>query len=250
MEMCMRARTVSRLGVLTVGVAAAVLVTVGPASAHVTVNPGNAVQGGFAKLAFRVPNEKDTASTVKLEVVIPTTAPIAFLSVKPVPGWTAVLETTKLTAPIKTDDGEITEAVSKITWTVSGVDSAIRSGQFQEFEVSAGPLPKVDQIIFKALQTYSDGDIVRWIDEPVAGGKEPDHPAPVLKLSAGTATVPVAGPTVEAQAVPTASKDGGASGGWALGIGIAALVAALAALALAVQTRRGTRSAASAGSAS
>ena len=47
--------------------------------------------------------------------------------------------------------------------------------------MSLGPLPTADQIVFKALQTYSDGEIVRWIDE--AAGAEAEHPAPVLKLT-------------------------------------------------------------------
>jgi MYXO-CTERM domain-containing protein len=38
----------------------------GAASAHVTVNPGEATQGGFTKIAFRVPNERDNASTAGL----------------------------------------------------------------------------------------------------------------------------------------------------------------------------------------
>jgi periplasmic copper chaperone A len=44
--------------------------------------------------------------------------------------------------------------------------------------VLEGVLSAVDRIVFKALQTYSDGDVVRWIEEPVAGEPEPDHPAP------------------------------------------------------------------------
>jgi hypothetical protein len=39
----------------------------------------------------------------------------------------------------------------------------IKPGQFQEFDVSLGPLPNVDQLVFKALRYYSDGDTVRWI---------------------------------------------------------------------------------------
>ena len=34
-------------------------------------------------------------------------------------------------------------------------DAAIKPGQFQEFEVSHGALPETDQMISKALQTYS-----------------------------------------------------------------------------------------------
>jgi len=79
---------------------------------------------------------------------------------------------------------EISEVVSRITWTASAPDTAIKPGQFLEFPLSLGPLPDTDKIIFKALQTYSDGSVVRWIDEPpAAGGTEPEHPAPALALS-------------------------------------------------------------------
>ena len=43
-------------GLATLGLAA-------PASAHVTINPITAVQGGYAKFALRVPTERDDAST-------------------------------------------------------------------------------------------------------------------------------------------------------------------------------------------
>ncbi|MCU7728636.1 YcnI family protein [Actinoplanes sp. KI2] len=157
-----------------------------PASAHVTVNPNTATPGGYTKVTFRVPNEKDSANTTKLEVNLPAGQPVASVSIKPLPGWTAVADKTKLATPIKSDDGDITEAVTKITWTADA-SSAIKPGQFQEFDVSLGPLPESGQMVFKALQTYSDGDIVRWIDDPTTDGTEPEHPAPVLKLTAATA---------------------------------------------------------------
>jgi uncharacterized protein YcnI len=86
----MRLTLVARAGTL-VAVAAAVSVFAfaGPASAHVTVNPNTATQGGYTKLTFRVPNEKANANTVALEVNLPPTAPIRSVSVKPVAGWTA-----------------------------------------------------------------------------------------------------------------------------------------------------------------
>jgi hypothetical protein len=40
------------------------------------------------------------------------------------------------------------------------------------------------QAVLKTLQTYSDGTIVRWIDDTAAGQPEPEHPAPVLTLTA------------------------------------------------------------------
>jgi len=232
----MRRTNLVRAGVALGGAVMAVFAFAAPASAHVTVNPTTATQGGYTKVTFRVPDEKDTANTVKLEVTLPEDTPIASVSVKPLPGWTVVPQTTKLKTPIKSDDGDVTEAVTKITWTAdpSGV---IKPGQFQEFDVSLGPLPKVNQIVFKALQYYSDGDIVRWIEEPSAGAAEPEHPAPTLKLTAanaapaGDADGDAAGPTTAA-ADTSAGGDKSSSGGLGLGFGIAGLVAGLIGLVL------------------
>jgi hypothetical protein len=91
---------------------------------------------------------------------------------------------------------------------------------------------------FKALQTYSNGQVVSWIDVPAAGSSdEPEHPAPTLKLA------PVSGgaapPAAPASSAPPASDDvskGSVTGAYVLG-GIG-LVAGLAALALAASGRR------------
>ena len=224
----MKRSLLGRVGAVSATAAVIVLAVAGPASAHVTVNPNTAAQGAYTKVTFRVPTESDTASTTKIEVDLPSDTPIASVAVKPLPGWTAVTEKSKLQTPLTDDDGaSITEAVSKITWTASA-GSEIKPGQFQEFDVSLGPLPdKATQVIFKALQTYSDGSIVRWIDSPAADGSEPDHPAPTLKLTAATATASAA-PTILAAA--STASDSGSRG--ALGWGIAALVVAVIALVL------------------
>ncbi len=152
------------------------------AAAHVTVDPGEAAKGGYAALAFRVPNERPDSGTTSLEVNIPEDAPIANVSVKPTPGWTYQVERRTLDEPLEVHGNEVTEVVSKITWT----GGTINPGEFQEFEISAGPLPEdVDQMLFPTIQTYASGEVVRWIDEPLEGGEEPEHPAPLLTLVAG-----------------------------------------------------------------
>ncbi|GAA0991824.1 YcnI family protein [Acrocarpospora macrocephala] len=154
-----------------------------PALAHVTINPGTAEKGGFAKVAFRVPNERDDASTTKIEVSLPVDHPLPFVSVRPVPGWDVKVTESKLPAPVQSKYGEITEAVTKITWSGGKVEA----GQFQEFEVSMGAMPdNVDQLVFPTTQTYSSGEVVKWADEPKADGTEAEHPAPTLKLIAPT----------------------------------------------------------------
>jgi uncharacterized protein YcnI len=223
-------------------VVACVALTPGVASAHVTVSSAGAVQGGYAKITFRVPNEKATAGTAKLEVVLPTDKPVVSVSTKPLPGWTVAVEKAKLATPVKTADGEITEAVSKITWTAAA-DAVIQSGQFQEFDLSMGPLPEADQMVFKALQTYSDGDVVRWIEEP-SGTTEPEHPAPVLKLAkaGGAAAAPAATAgapdTATASDADSASDEGDDRDGLTLSLAIAGLVVAVGGLIVALLAYR------------
>jgi uncharacterized protein len=188
---------------VTIAAAAAVVLPATAAFAHVTVNPRSAPQGSYTKLAFRVPNERDDADTTKIEVDFPADHPLASVSVRPHAGWNYTVVKTKLASPIKSDDGDISEAVSQITWT----GGAIKPGEFDEFEVSVGPLPDdVDSLTFKTLQTYRDGQVVRWIEEASPGGSEPDHPAPVLKLTkaapdsgSSTASTATTAPPAQAQ---------------------------------------------------
>lgn len=164
----------------------AVMVMAAPAYAHVTVSPDQAVAGGLTRVAFRVPNESDTESTTKVEVYLPENAPVASVSTMPVPGWTVVVTKRKLDKPIDLQGSQVSEVVSVITWNAASADAAVKPGQFQEFPVSLGPIPSgAKQMVFKTLQTYSDGAVVRWIDEPKEGA-ELEHPAPVLNVTAAS----------------------------------------------------------------
>ncbi|TDC80824.1 DUF1775 domain-containing protein [Micromonospora sp. KC606] len=222
-------RTATAATLAITAVTTAVLGFAGPASAHVTVNPREATQGGYGRFAFRVPNESDTASTNKLEVVLPENAPVGSVSTMPVPGWTVAVEKRRVDPPIEVHGSQITEAVAKLTWTATG-DAAVKPGQFQEFPVSMGPLPKVDRMVFKVLQTYTDGNVQRWIEEPAAGAEEPANPAPVLTLTAASPSPSVA---AGAPAAPVeADDDDDDSPGVATGLGVAGLVAGLAGLLL------------------
>ncbi|MDQ2796049.1 MAG: DUF1775 domain-containing protein [Actinomycetota bacterium] len=124
------------------------------ASAHVTVTSPGAAQGGYSVVTFRVPNEEASATTTKVVMQLLTDTPIASVSLQPITGWTAVTTSIKLATPIKTDDGDVARAVSQITWTAS-VDTAIKPGEFQQFNAEMGPLPSMSSITVKALQTYS-----------------------------------------------------------------------------------------------
>jgi uncharacterized protein YcnI len=162
--------------------AGAVLAAASPAGAHVEIDPGSQPKGATVTFAFRVPDEEDNASTVRLDVQFPTDHPIANVLVEVKPGWTFTTQTQKLTKPITTADGTFSTAVTEISWVSAG--GQITPGGFDRFEVFGGPLPKnTSQLTFKAVQTYSNGDVVRWIELPTKGAPTPDHPAPVMRLT-------------------------------------------------------------------
>lgn len=169
---------VSRIAVATGIAASSVLLLSGTAFAHVSVQPqGAAAKGGYATVNFKVPNERDNASTVKLEVSLPADHPMASAMPQPVPGWKAVVTKAKLAKPLEVHGKQITEAPSKITWTADG--GKIAPGEFQQFPVSLGRLPEdTDQLVFKALQTYDNKEVVRWIEEAKEGAPEPESPRP------------------------------------------------------------------------
>lgn len=213
----------SRIAVAGGVAASAVLLLAGPASAHVSVQPqGEAAKGGYATINFKVPNERDDASTVKLEVNFPTDHPLSSVSPQAVPGWKIDVTKATLAKPLEVHGQKVTEAVSKVTWTADA-DAAIKPGYFQQFPLSVGQLPEdADQLVFKTLQTYSSKEVVRWIEETPASGKEPENPAPVLTLtdasadahgataddkSTGSASAEKAGHTTTASATSDSAND-------------------------------------------
>ncbi|MCX4856254.1 YcnI family protein [Streptomyces canus] len=215
-----------RIGLGSALAAAAVLTAAGAASAHVTVHPESYAKGATdGALTFRVPDESDTASTTKVQLFLPTDHPLLGVLVSPHDGWTAKVTDTKLKTPVKTDDGTITDAVSEITWT----GGKIGPGQYEDFDVAFGQLPDdTAQLTFKTLQTYSDGKVVRWIEEAAQGDEEPENPAPVLKLTAAGTTSATASQT---SAVASKESKAAASDSTARGLGVAGLVVGVLGLA-------------------
>jgi uncharacterized protein len=180
--------------------ACALLALPAAAQAHVLVI-GNAPAGGEVRLDVRVPNEQDNATTTKLQVQLPKG--FAEANVEPVPGWTFKVKKVKLDPPVKTDDGEITEGVGEIDWTADSQADGIPVGGFQDFGLEVLiPGKAGDKLTFKAIQTYSNGDVVRWI-----GPEGSDSPAPVVTVTAAQNEdgTPAATPTAASTPAPTAT---------------------------------------------
>jgi periplasmic copper chaperone A len=168
------------------------------ASAHATVIPASARPGETRTLTFRVPNERDGAQTVRVEVFVPAGVP-AKPGVRR--GWSAA------------------HTGREIDWTADTPDDAISGDSPKDFQLGVGPLPHADRLVFKVLQHYSDGDVVRWIQDPTAGG---DRPAPTLQLTATGRP-------------GTASGSSSSAAGWAV---LAVFAAAAAGAALIAGRRR------------
>jgi uncharacterized protein len=209
-----------------------------PASAHVTVHSADAAPGGYAELTFRVPTERNDASTVKLQVNFPADDPLASISVKPHPGWTFAVTNKKLAKPLTTDDGSVTSVVSAITWTAKP-GQGIGPGEYDDFSVSAGPMPKSGTLRFPARQTYSNGSVVSWIEVAAPGAPEPEHPAPSLTISApSNAPSKGASDDTSASSMPgmtnASSSSHGSSQTASLAVAVTALVIAVVAVGLGV----------------
>ncbi|MET0762038.1 MAG: YcnI family protein [Thermoleophilaceae bacterium] len=207
------------------GVALAAPFVLAPvASAHVTLQPEEAPAGGFTRLDVRVPTERDNASTTKVVVQFPP----GFLSVssEAVPGWNSEITMRKLDKPVEQFGEQVSEEVGQIAFTADG--EGIGPGQFQDFGLSLGvPDEPGSTLTFKAVQTYSNGEVVRWIGPP-----DSESPAPQVKLTAGEGET--AEPAAQQPQAPAAEEDDDSGSDTlsiiALIVGGLGLVAGLAAL--------------------
>lgn len=197
------------------------------ASAHVTIDPGNATAGSYTVITVKVPNESETAATNRVELTLPAETPFASVRYVPVPGWTAELVTETLPDPVMVGDREVVDAVTSVIWTADA-GSEIQAGQLQLFPLSVGPVPDTGSIVMPADQTYTDGEVVSWSE----AGEDAEHPAPVLYVN-DAATDEAAPIAITAAAAP-------ADDVLARALGIGGLVVGGVGIVLAASTRRKT----------
>jgi len=206
----MRAENLRRLVVTGLLCTAAMVVAPPIAFAHVSVTPDSTAPGEPATIAFRVPNESDDTSTVRLEIAFPTDVPLAVAVPRTVPGWTVTVTRQALDEPVDTGHGLVEEAVSSIVWE----GGQIQPDTYQEFPVYVPAMPdESGDLAFKALQTYSSGEVVRWIDVAAEGQPEPEHPAPIVRVA----------PPPAPAATSTSDTAGRVLGGAGLVVGLAAV---------------------------
>ncbi|NUR09524.1 MAG: YcnI family protein [Nocardioidaceae bacterium] len=233
-------RTATRVGLAT-GVAVVTAVTLpGVAQAHVSVQPSTTEGGGFSVIAFRVPNEREDASTTRVQVTLPKDQPIGEVQTTPIPGWKVATATRNLDQPVEVEGEQLTKVVSRVTWTATA--GGVQPEQFQDFQLSLGQLPDRGSLAFNTVQTYSDGENVSWNQVSADPSVEAEHPAPTLTLTpaeagagdqatgSGAAETPAAS---DQAADVTAPADEGSDSTLPLLLSGAALVLSVVALVLA-----------------
>ena len=212
---------------------AALLVATPVAAAHFTLNPREWEAGGFAKFDMRVPNENESGDTTKIVMRFPEE--VISASFQPVEGWQRTVKMVQLDEPIDAEGEQITERIDTVTWS----GGRIRPGEFQEFGVSFQVPEDVEPgtaLAFPAIQTYTNpNEVRRWI-----GPEDADSPAPTVTVLQPAAEEGAA----EEEATPEPASAETTGGGEqdegsdtlsivALVVGIAGLLAGLAALFLA-----------------
>lgn len=227
---------------IPMALAAAVLVALpATAQAHVSLHPNVIPAGANATINLRVPNEQAKASTVKVAVKFPP----GFLDVvsADMPGWTVDVQTEKLAKPVTTDEGTVTTQVTQVVWTAKSASDGGPPERFINMSfLTAFPDQAGRVLTFKTVQTYSNGQVSRWIGAP-----DSDAPAPTLDVTkaggplldvAGSETGPplpadlaaaTGGTTVKATKTTVVKQS---SSGASKGLGIAALIAGLLGLIL------------------
>ncbi len=131
--------------------AALFLLGAGAAQAHIQITPTVAAPLDSVKFTLVVPGESE-AHTTKVTLQVPADVlPFSFMDP---PGWT------------RKNNLAANGAIETIEWT-----GELPVDGFVEFSFLAGTPEKPGLILWKAIQEYSDGTIVRWIGEP--GSEEP-----------------------------------------------------------------------------
>ncbi|MCD9195155.1 DUF1775 domain-containing protein [Streptomyces albireticuli] len=180
-------RRAHRTAAVLATVVGALLPLTGTASAHVRVFSEGATEGSPATLRFRVPSEKADTTTVRVDVTLPTG--VTSTGVPPASGWT------------RTEIPASAGGAAHIVWTAAA-GHELKPDRHRYFDVQVGPLPKKPSIAFDVAQTYSDGTVANWNQQPT-GGKEPDFPAAVLVLDATAAKAGQARGDVTVRPTPT-----------------------------------------------
>ncbi len=171
--------TGTRSSLLATLTACAALLAPAAAQAHISLHPNTVPAGAFATLNVRVPGEQEGAYTYKLDMLLPPG--FTEVAVQNVPGWSVRKVTSRLPKPVETDDGPVSEEVSRIIWTGDRTKlGRLEDGTFIQFPLSLAIPAELagHSLAFKAVQFYSNGKVDHWIGAPSA-----EFPAATINIT-------------------------------------------------------------------
>jgi uncharacterized protein YcnI/catechol 2,3-dioxygenase-like lactoylglutathione lyase family enzyme len=201
------------------------------AGAHVRVQPEEAAAGSYTVLHVNVPNESDDLTTTRVEVRFPPGFTYALS--QPVTGWSVDVKTTKPGKSVISGQ-TIPARVGRVIWTAQDRGAEIQPEQFEDFPIAVQiPGRAGDTLTFKALQTYEDGEVARWV-----GGPSSQSPAPQVLVTAAAGEEQGAAASEDKPAEEGSGGDGDGLAIAALIVAILGLAAGGTALAGLVQARR------------
>ncbi len=155
---------------------ALVLVTAGPAAAHVTPTPSEVPADGFTAVTLTVGHGCEGSPTTKLEIQVPEG--INDVTPQIVPGWNIEIDTEEPPEPITDAHGnELTERESIVTY-IAEPGNELQDGFREQFGLGfKAPDTPGETLYFKTVQICEVGETA-WIEEFDGEGEEPEHPAP------------------------------------------------------------------------
>jgi uncharacterized protein YcnI len=198
------------------------------ASAHIQVAPTLAAPEDAVRFDVLVPGERSPQWTKRVVLKVP--AGVLPYSYEATPGWSRRL--------VEAADG----SVDRIVWS-----GRMAADGFVEFSFLAATPPRPGVLEWKALQVYSDGEVVRWIGSPSS-----EEPAPRTAIEADAPLRNAGGEGASGSDAETAAQEAAVAAAdgaeaedgtdWvARGLALAAVLVAFAGLALVFSGRKRSR---------
>jgi len=144
--------------------AGAELVAATCAAAHVDITPRQIPPQKLARLTVTVENERVRASTVKVAIKLPSN--LIVVRFEPKPGWRRTTTIRPLARPLRINGQTIRRRAEIVTWVAR--KRGFGPGHVRSaFRLRAVARTRAGRTLaFPTVQTYSNGEITRWIGSP------------------------------------------------------------------------------------
>jgi uncharacterized protein YcnI len=146
--------------------------------AHATVQPRQAAQGSYQRLAIAATHGCEGSATTQVIVTIPE----SLMGAKPMPkaGWVVETEVRDLAQPYLSHGKEIKRDVRTITWK----GGKLLDAHFDEFVISVKVWDKTGKIYLPVTQLCDQGRL-DWNQIPASPSEKLPYPAPYIEVMPG-----------------------------------------------------------------